>query len=86
MENTQPTRCFVYRSRKKDGLYLFLKAEDDFTRVPDAVMSYFGTPERSMELELTPERPLARCSAAEVIAKLEENGFYIQLPPPDPLP
>lgn len=86
MKNAQPIRCFVYRSRKKEGLYLFVMAEDDFSRVPAAVMSYFGEPERSMELELTPDRPLARADAAEVIAKLEENGFYIQLPPPDPLP
>ncbi|MFA7097653.1 MAG: YcgL domain-containing protein [Gammaproteobacteria bacterium] len=48
-------------------------------------MSFFGQPERAMELELTPERRLARADAAEVIAKLNENGFYIQLPPPDPL-
>jgi len=84
MENAQPIRCFIYRSRKKDGLYLFVSAEDDFSRVPATVMSYFGKPERAMELELTPDRRLARADAAEVIAKLNENGFYIQLPPPDP--
>jgi uncharacterized protein YcgL (UPF0745 family) len=34
-----------------------------------------------MDLELTPERKLAREDAGKVIASLKEKGFFVQMPP-----
>jgi uncharacterized protein YcgL (UPF0745 family) len=34
-----------------------------------------------MDLELTPERKLAREDAGKVIDMLNEKGFFVQLPP-----
>jgi uncharacterized protein YcgL (UPF0745 family) len=39
-----------------------------------------------MELELTPERKLAREDARQVVANLEAHGYHLQSPPPDHLP
>lgn len=34
-----------------------------------------------MDLELTPERKLAKEEAGKVLGSLEEKGFFVQLPP-----
>jgi len=84
MAETETTHCYIYRSKRKDELYLFLAKEDDFETVPEQLRKSFGQLEKAMELDITQESKLARSDAAEVIANLKEHGFHIQLPPPDP--
>ncbi len=76
--------CHIYRSKKTDGLYLFLAKEDDFECVPEELRNYFGVPEKSMELELNETSKLARSKPEEVLHNLKENGFHIQMPPQNP--
>lgn len=78
-------KCFIYKSTKKDQLYLYLAKKDDFTDVPPLLLESMGIPGFVMELELTPERSLARANPTEVIASIKEKGFYLQMPPKDPL-
>lgn len=79
-------KCFIYKSSKKDQLYLYLPQKDEFKDVPPILMETMGNAEFVMELELTPERKLARANAVDVLAGLKEKGFYLQMPPKDPLP
>jgi uncharacterized protein YcgL (UPF0745 family) len=74
-------QCFIYKSLKKDYLYLYVANQDDFSKVPDALLDSLGKMEFVMGLELTPERKLAREDAKKVIASLEGQGFFVQLPP-----
>lgn len=53
----------------------------EFDDLPESLVSLFGQPEHVMDLELTPERPLAREDVTQVISNLEEQGFFLQLPP-----
>lgn len=76
-------QCSVYRSPKKDGMYLYVPKHEPFARVPDALLQTFGTPGHVMDLELTPERRLARASAPDVIDAILQNGYYLQMPPLD---
>jgi len=73
--------CWIYRSSRKDEMYLYLATEDDMAVVPDGLMREFGVPCLVMMLELSPGRPLARADVGAVIAALEKDGFYLQLPP-----
>ncbi|WP_428356452.1 YcgL domain-containing protein [Methyloprofundus sp.] len=73
--------CFIYKGNKKEELYLYIAKQDDFSAVPQAILKIIGTPSFVMELALTPERQLAREKASDVIKGIEENGFFIQLPP-----
>lgn len=73
--------CSVYRSPKKEGMYLYVPKQDPFDRVPDELLQNFGTPGHVMDLELTAERKLARVSAVDVINGVIEKGFYLQMPP-----
>lgn len=79
---SDPITCYIYRSSKKDELYLFLAKEDDFECVPPEVMNAFGAPKKAMELEVKPGMKMARSNPAEVLANLKERGFHLQMPPP----
>ena len=74
-------QCFIYKSRKKDYLYLYIDKKDDFSKVPDALVNSFEKIEFVMDLELSPECKLAREDAGKIIESLMEQGFFVQLPP-----
>jgi uncharacterized protein YcgL (UPF0745 family) len=73
--------CWIYRSPRKDEMYLYLRREDDFSSVPQALLSRFGTPAKVMELTLTPQRTLAREDVNRVMENLRSQGFHLQMPP-----
>ena len=75
--------CVIYKGSKKYDSYLYIEKEDDFSRVPDALMSMLGTLEFVMALELSPERKLAQADVEAVMAKLKDEGFYLQMPKQD---
>ncbi len=80
--------CFIYKSLKKSELYLYLDKKDDFSPVPEPLLQSLGRLEFVMQLELTPQRKLAREDVVKVIAGLESKGFHMQMPPlliPQPL-
>ncbi|NVJ49130.1 MAG: YcgL domain-containing protein [Gammaproteobacteria bacterium] len=73
--------CFVYRSPKKDEMYLYLTKRDDFSAVPEALLKAFGEPEFALQLNLAKRDKLAREDIAEVKQQLTEQGFFLQMPP-----
>lgn len=74
-------KCFVYKSLKKDELYLYLEKKDDFSAIPDLLLNSLGLLKLVMALEITPERKLAREDASKVLMSLQEKGFFVQMPP-----
>jgi uncharacterized protein YcgL (UPF0745 family) len=72
--------CSIYKSPKKQDLYLYVARQDDLSRVPEALLSYFGTPEHVLDLDLTADRKLAREDPIEVLKNLREKGFHLQMP------
>jgi len=72
----------VYRSSRRTDMYLYVDAKDDLAPVPDELLSQFGKPVEALSLMLTATRKLARADAARVLDSIEEQGFYLQLPPP----
>jgi uncharacterized protein YcgL (UPF0745 family) len=73
--------CWIYKSPRKQEMYLYLAEEDGFDELPEALTSRFGKPEFVMELELHADRPLARENVTQVMANLRERGFHLQMPP-----
>lgn len=74
-------QCFIYKSLKKDELYLYLSKKDDFSALPESLYQSLGGLAFVMALELSPERKLARESVEKVMASLASKGFFVQLPP-----
>ncbi len=73
--------CWIYRSNRKDEMFLYLSAEDGFDAVPQPLLKAFGRPSLVMQLELHPQRKLAREDASKVMANLRLQGFHLQMPP-----
>lgn len=76
-----PVNCTVYKSLRKDQTYVFVPAGSDLDELPDMLKTLLGELEKVLDVELTPERPLARAEASEVMQQIAESGFYVQMPP-----
>jgi len=74
--------CVIYRSTKQDQTYLYIEKKDDFSRVPPDLMARFGKPVLSMLLPLNGSKKLAAADINKVKQDLQDQGFYLQLPPP----
>jgi len=73
--------CDVFKTRKKDEMYLYVAKKDGMSRVPDELLDMFGKPELAMTIIITPDKSLGRADAGRVLSDLDEKGFYLQMPP-----
>lgn len=72
----------VYKSSKKDEMYLYVEKVDQLKKVPEALMGMFGKAVHVMDMPLKDDRELARVDTAKLLAEVKEKGFYLQMPPP----
>jgi uncharacterized protein YcgL (UPF0745 family) len=77
--------CTVYRSENRTETYLYLADGYEFTDLPDELQAHFGAPATVMRLKLTRDRKLARVDVEKVMASLDKEGFFLQLPPELPV-
>lgn len=77
----KPRLVQIYRSPRKVEMYLYVDQARALADVPEALLSSFGEPQPVMSLLLDSERKLARADAAQVLAQIEEQGYYLQMPP-----
>ena len=73
--------AFVYKSLKKADTYVYLAARDAFGRLPEPLGRQLGTLQFVLDVELTPQRTLARGDTAVVRENLQAHGFHVQFPP-----
>ncbi|TCM64497.1 hypothetical protein EC844_11756 [Acinetobacter calcoaceticus] len=83
-------RCDIYKSSKKDEMYLYIarpeqsneeQDTDPLAVVPELLRQTFGRATFVMHLELDAARKLARVNIMHVIDSLNTKGFFIQMPP-----
>ncbi len=73
--------CRVYRSSRKPDTYLYLPEDSDFQLLPEQLRRSFGQPEKVMALDITVSSKLARVKAKNVLSGINDQGYYLQLPP-----
>lgn len=73
--------CSIYKSPRKNEMYLYVFKAEGLERVPEALLPFFGTPAHAFDLVLTPERKLAREDIVKVLENLENQGYHLQMPP-----
>lgn len=71
----------IFRGSRKEEAYLYVDKANGLADVPDVLLSQFGEPQSVMSILLDDRRKLARADAAQVLAKIEEQGYYLQMPP-----
>ena len=73
--------CAVYKSRKLEDTYLYVRERDKFGDVPEVLLTRFGAPQFVLVLNLAKRDSLAIADIDKVRAELGEKGFYLQMPP-----
>ncbi|MEA3405447.1 MAG: YcgL domain-containing protein [Pseudomonadota bacterium] len=71
----------VYKSPKKEELYLYVPQEGGLESIPNEVLVIFGEPKHVIDFELSAEKKLAREDSATVLEALTTKGFFMQMPP-----
>ncbi len=74
--------CAIYKSPKKEGMFLYVAKRDQFDSVPEALRQMFGKPQFVMLFNLTGEKQLKRSKNEEVLQAIQTQGFFLQMPPP----
>ena len=78
--NQTEIECAVYKSQKKDETYIFIPTTTALSDLPKDLLKVLGQTEMIMNLKLTPEKKMARGTAAAVMKIIEEQGFHLQMP------
>ena len=79
-------KCYVYKSLRKADTYIYLDEKDSFQKIPKQLLKLFGEPKLVLEFDLTKDRKLAAADANQVLANLDEQGYYLQIPPQNDFP
>jgi uncharacterized protein YcgL (UPF0745 family) len=73
--------CKIYRCAKQDGMYLYIHEDKTSDDLPEELIKMVKELTHAMDLELTPEKKLAREDVVVVMENLKEKGYHLQLPP-----
>ena len=79
-------QTWVYKSSRKQNTYLFVDRENNFDNIPEALISLLGDLSLVIEITLNSDRKLAQADPVEVIHQLQNQGYFLQLPPGDSKP
>lgn len=74
--------CAIYKSPKKEGMYLYIEKRDDFSVLPETLLELFGKPQFVMLFNLLGQKQLAHLANQAVLEQIKQQGFYLQMPPP----
>ena len=75
--------CAIYKSPVKADTYLYVERRDDFAKVPEKLLVTFGQPQFVMLVDLNKRQKLALVEVERLEQQLQQQGFYLQLPPPE---
>jgi uncharacterized protein YcgL (UPF0745 family) len=71
----------IFSGARKAEAYLYVDKAVGLAEVPESLLAQFGEAESVMTMMLDTDRKLARAHAVEVMEKIEEQGYYLQMPP-----
>jgi len=74
--------CSIFKSPRKDEMYLYVEKSVQLARVPEALTEMFGRPVHLMDMPIKPGRQLARVDVDKMLSALTTQGYYLQMPPP----
>ena len=72
----------IFKGHKKEEMYLYVEQKNGLKSVPEDLLVTFGQTESVMVLLLTKDKKLARVTASDVLAAIEDQGYFLQMPPP----
>ena len=76
--------CAIYKSNLRPDTFLYVPKKEDFSAVPEGLMSRFGRPELVMLLPMPTDKKFVNVDQEQLLKALVEPGYYLQLPPVSP--
>lgn len=76
-------QCYIYKSPVRKQTYLYLSDKDDFSMLPEALLSLFGEPEFSFDFNLSADKKLFQEDVTTVRTNLQGQGYHLQMPEKD---
>ena len=71
----------IFKGHKKEEMYLYVEQKNGLKSVPEDLLATLGQTESVMVLLLTKDKKLARVTASDVLAAIEDPGYFLQMPP-----
>ena len=71
----------IFKGHKKEEMYLYVEQKNGLKSVPEDLLATLGQTESVMVLLLTKDKKLARVIASDVLAAIEDQGYFLQMPP-----
>jgi len=84
IENNMKAFLSIYKSPKKEGMYIYLKKEQGISQVPETLAQLFGEPILVTHMMVDENKKFAKVKAIDLLNSINEKGFYLQMPDPDP--
>ncbi|MDG1122421.1 MAG: YcgL domain-containing protein [Glaciecola sp.] len=73
--------CAIYKSNLRPDTFIYVPKKEDFSAVPEGLLTRFGRPELVMLLPLPTDKTFANVDQEKLIKALVDPGYYLQLPP-----
>ena len=73
--------CTVFRSEKREGLYLYVRRELELDELPAELVKSVSPLTVVMDLDLASRERLAVADIDAVRSAVREQGFFLQMPP-----
>ena len=80
-EAFKPLIISIFKSTRKDEMYLYVEKSKGTADVPDELKEMFGPTELAMTMLLKADQKLARADTDKVISAIRAEGYYLQMPP-----
>jgi uncharacterized protein YcgL (UPF0745 family) len=72
----------IYKSPKREGMYLYVKKEQGINNIPEDLAELFGTPVLVTHMRVEQDKKFAKVKAADLLEAIKKKGFYLQIPDP----
>lgn len=74
----------IYKSPKREGMYIYLEKETGLKEVPESLLELFGKPILVTHMMVGESKQFAKFSAQDLFQAISDKGFYLQIPDPVP--
>ena len=78
---SESTNVRVLAGARKPGTYVYMPADSAVEDLPEQLRVLLGEVRQVLELSLTKDRQLARCTGIDVLEGIAVAGYYVQMPP-----
>lgn len=71
--------CYVYKSSKKEGVYLYVETKNMIDELPEELKNLTGKLELALTFKLTEDRKIQKVQAIDVMTAIKEKGYFLRI-------